>query len=222
MGACFSLSRSPPASTTAPELGPVAKVVNLDGSMAKFAGPVTVREALATNDGRHHRTPPRFLCSSDELGFDTPARAMAAEEPLQQGQLYFVLPASMLRRPLSGQDMAALAVKATRALAVEAGLATAAAGVSSRRKGGDGEAGRGKLRKTARVAPLVALSSSKETESSQGSWNYQGFSEYGAHKTGYDGERTVGKTRHRVGRRSGARGRRAGVQRLSAIAEGAE
>ncbi|TVU10067.1 hypothetical protein EJB05_43575, partial [Eragrostis curvula] len=224
MGACFSLSRSPPASsTTPPELGRLAiKVVYLDGSMAKFPGPVTAREALATNDGRRHRDSPRFLCSSDELGFDTPARAMAAEEALQPGQLYFVLPASMLRRPLSGQDMAALAVKATRALAVEAGLVGRGGCVSSRRKEGDGEAARGKLRKTARVAPLVApSSSSKESGSSQGTWNQQGFSEYGTHKMGYDGERTVGKRRHRVGVRSGAR-RRACVQRLGAIAEGSE
>ncbi|XP_044460342.1 uncharacterized protein, partial [Triticum aestivum] len=57
-----------------------------------------------------------------ELRFDAPARALAAEEALQPGWLYFALPMSMLRRPLSGQEMAALAVKASSALAVASGL----------------------------------------------------------------------------------------------------
>ncbi|KAK3133704.1 hypothetical protein QOZ80_6AG0539920 [Eleusine coracana subsp. coracana] len=214
MGSC--VSRSPPPAPS--ELGrKVAKVVGLDGSMAKFEGAVTGREALLASGGPQHR----FLCSADELGFEAPARALAPEEPLQPGQLYFVLPASALRRPLSGQDMAALAVKAATALAVEAGLAPAGVGVSSpsRRKGRGDEEG-GKLRtKTARVAPVaVALISSKDSSSqwSEGaSWKHkhQGYVEY-------DSGRTVGKTRHGVGR--GARRSRAGVQKLSAIEEGTE
>jgi hypothetical protein len=201
MGSCISHSPPPPQL-----VWQVAKVVDTDGSLAKFEGPVTAREALAlASGGRHHCA--CFLCSADELGFDAPARALAAEEPLQHGQLYFVLPASTLRRPMSGQDMAALAVKAARALAVDAGFATAVSSPSRRKGGGDGEAG--KLRKTARVAPL---SSSKESQSSEGAWEHQGYE--------YDGERTVGKTRHGVVR--GARRHRVGVQKFCAIAEGSE
>nr|CDM79991.1 unnamed protein product [Triticum aestivum] len=59
-----------------------------------------------------------------ELRFDAPARALAAEEALQPGWLYFALPMSMRRRPLSGQEMAALAVKASSALAVASGTDT--------------------------------------------------------------------------------------------------
>jgi hypothetical protein len=202
MGSCISHSPPPPP----PQLvWQVAKVVDTDGSLAKFEGPVTAREALAlASGGRHHCA--CFLCSADELGFDAPARALAAEEPLQHGQLYFVLPASTLRRPMSGQDMAALAVKASRALAVDAGFATGVSSPSSRRKGG-GDREAGKLRKTARVAPL---SSSKESQSSEGAWEHQGYE--------YDGERTVGKKRHGVVR--GGRRRHASLQKLSAIAEG--
>jgi hypothetical protein len=58
---------------------PVAKVVDTDGSMVKFEG-----HSCAC-----------FLCSTDELGFDAPARALAAEEPLQPA-----LPASTLRQPM--------------------------------------------------------------------------------------------------------------------------
>ncbi|XP_062194497.1 uncharacterized protein LOC133897706 [Phragmites australis] len=215
MGSCVSLSCLPP-SAAAPEVGQVAataKVVDLDGSMAQFAGPAaTAREAL-TGNGR--RGEPCFVCSSDELRFDAPARALAAEEALQPGQLYFVLPLSMLRRRLSGKDMATLAVKASTAPAADAGLAV----------WGGGYGAAGKRRRTARVAPLVDVSN-KENQSEGASWNHHAYRAYGAHKTVcVDGDRTVGKTRHGAGRHgSGARARqyRAGVERLSAIAEGSE
>jgi hypothetical protein len=93
-----------------------AKVVDLDGSIARYATPVTAREALGSDAARKSS----FLCSSDELRFDEPARALAAEEVLQPGWLYFVLPVSILGQPISGQEMAALAVKASSALSVAA------------------------------------------------------------------------------------------------------
>ncbi|XP_066394589.1 uncharacterized protein [Miscanthus floridulus] len=228
MGACVSLSRSPPAPSTAEAshsqrtAAATVKVVNLDGSMAQLAGPVTAREALAPGDGdgdggrqRHHRvssTPPRvFLCSGDELGYDAPPRALAAGEALQPGQLYFVLPASTLRRPLAAKDMAALAVRAATALAAEAGL-------SPRRdkQGGTTAAGKRRRRRrqaTARVAPLlVAVSKGSPPDGG-----------YAARPAVQDGERTVGGTRKgAAGYRTGGSRHRAAVQRLSAIAEDGE
>ncbi|KAL6844750.1 hypothetical protein ACP4OV_025409 [Aristida adscensionis] len=176
MGACvslsLSLSRSPAAAA------PTAKVVAPDGSMAQFAAPVTAREAMTmlASGGRRQRDEASsaaaawFMCSSDELRFDAPARALAADEPLRPGQLYFALPAPMLRRPLSGEEMAALAVKASTALAIEAGLAGAAGVSSPRRKGGAA----GKRWQTARVAPLPAATGGggKAGGQSEGaSWN---------------------------------------------------
>ncbi|KAL6656258.1 hypothetical protein ACP70R_007084 [Stipagrostis hirtigluma subsp. patula] len=220
MGACVSLSRSPPAGEA--ELGrvvvvaaPTAKVVDyLDGTMAQFVGPVTAREALESGGvGRGREASAWFVCSSDELRFDAPARALAAEEALRPGQLYFALPAPMLRRPLSGKEMAALAVKASTALAVNAGLVR-------RRKGGAGVGAAGKRRQTARrVAPLPTTVSGEGSQPEGGSWDHSAYS--GARVAAFDGERTVGKTRHGARRRSGAR-HRAGVQRLTAIAEGSE
>jgi hypothetical protein len=68
----------------------------------------------------------------------------------------------MLRQPLSGDDTDALAIRAATTLAVGAGLA--AAGVMSpqrRRTKRGGDAGKGPLRlTTARVAPLLVVSSS--------------------------------------------------------------
>jgi len=226
MGACVSFSRSPPAPSTAEAshsqrtAAATVKVVNLDGSMAQLEGPITAREALAPADGdggrqRHHRVsspPPRvILCSADELGYDAPPRALAAGEALQPGQLYFVLPASALRRPLSAKDMAALAVRAATALAAEAGL-------SPRRDKQGGTTAAGKRRRmrrqaTARVAPLL-VAVSKESPPDGG---------YAARPAVQDGERTVGGTRKgAAGYRTGGSRHRAVVQRLSAIAEDGE
>ena len=221
MGSCVSFSRSPAAASPAAEESAArrqravaaAKVVNLDGSMAQFAGPVTAREALLELAPGGGAGPPRFLCSSDELGFDAPARALAAGEALRPGQLYFALPAPMLRRPLSADDMAALAVRAATALAVEAGLA--AGGLSPQRRPKQGGAAAGDRRRrrqsTARVAPLLVASGKEDDGRSgvDGSWSSDTHGGIARRKTG-----------HRSG---GARRRRPGVpQRLSAIAEDEE
>ncbi|CAL5082134.1 unnamed protein product [Urochloa decumbens] len=222
MGSCVSFSRSPaPAaeSSSSPrETAATARVVNMDGSMAQFAAPATAREALLAlgdGSGRASSPPRRFLCSADELGFDAPARALAADEALRPGQLYFVLPAPMLRRPLSGDDMAALAVTAATALAAEAGLAAGAVMSSQRRKKqAGGAAGKGRRRQsTARVAPLLVVNSSKDDGRSDGSWNND---TQGGLTTGMGA-----KARRGAAYRSGAR-RGRGVQRLSAIAEDEE
>ncbi|CAN6224956.1 unnamed protein product [Urochloa humidicola] len=241
MGSCVSFSRSPQApaaESSSPRAAPAAtaRVANMDGSMAQFAVPATAREALlalAPGDAvvRHRASsssppppPPRFLCSAYELGFDAPPREVAADEALRPGQLYFVLPAPMLRRPLSGDDMAALAVRAATALATEAGLAAAGGSMSSplRRNKQGAAAGKGRRRQsTARVAPLIVVSSGKDEGRSDGSWNSDTHGGFTTRETVHDdgNHRTVGKARRGGGYKSGARRRRPGVQRLSAIAE---
>ncbi|RRT76735.1 hypothetical protein B296_00008290 [Ensete ventricosum] len=105
MGSCFSSASA--AETPSPV---TAKVITLDGSLSEYFTEVTVYEVL----GRHH--PSRFICSSDELYCNTYIPALGSQESLQLGQLYFMLPVSKLEYPLSGSDMAALAVKASLAL----------------------------------------------------------------------------------------------------------
>jgi hypothetical protein len=144
MGSCISRSPAPPPSTVG-----TAKVVDLDGSIARYATPVTAREALGSDAVRESG----FLCSSDELRFDEPARALAAEEVLQPGWLYFVLPVSILGQPISGQEMAALAVRASSALSVAANGA----------------------KKASRVAPLVGAD--------EGERNQHVYGKYGQRKT---------------------------------------
>jgi hypothetical protein len=91
------------------------KVVDMDGSMAQYAAPITAREALGDDERR--RGAPVFLCSSDELRLDAPPRALADEEALQPGWLYLVLPMSMLPLTLTGHEMAALALQEIRSIA---------------------------------------------------------------------------------------------------------
>ncbi|XP_072989835.1 uncharacterized protein [Typha latifolia] len=103
MGACNSCEATAVAPAT-------AKVVLLDGRLQEFVGPVKASHVLQKDDSMC------FVCSSDDMELDDFVSALGAEEELQPGQLYFLLPVSMLQRPLHADEIAALAVKASAAL----------------------------------------------------------------------------------------------------------
>uniref|UniRef100_A0A0D3GF28 Uncharacterized protein n=1 Tax=Oryza barthii TaxID=65489 RepID=A0A0D3GF28_9ORYZ len=120
--------------------------------MAQFVAPASTGRALSASASTC------FVCCSDELRFDAPARAMAVHDALRLGQLYFVLPVSALHRPFSDQDMAALTVKAIAALGASATAAAAGGNsssisVSSRGKNAS-PASKQRQQTTARVAPI--------------------------------------------------------------------
>uniref|UniRef100_A0A0A9DIM3 Uncharacterized protein n=1 Tax=Arundo donax TaxID=35708 RepID=A0A0A9DIM3_ARUDO len=73
-----------------------------------------------------------FLCDADRMGFEGPVAAVGGAEELRAGQIYFVLPAEARRRGLRREEVAALAVKASAALAQAAGSAS---GTGRRRRG---------------------------------------------------------------------------------------
>uniref|UniRef100_A0A0D9VZG9 Uncharacterized protein n=1 Tax=Leersia perrieri TaxID=77586 RepID=A0A0D9VZG9_9ORYZ len=85
-----------------------------------------------------------FLCDADGVGFEGHVVAVAGDEELRPGQIYFVLPAELRRRSLTREEVAALAVKASAAL-VKAAASAASPSVG---------AGGGRRRRGA-VAPLV-------------------------------------------------------------------
>ncbi|KAF5769734.1 hypothetical protein HanRHA438_Chr14g0662391 [Helianthus annuus] len=91
-----------------------AKLILPDGSLQEFSYPVKVSYVL-------QKHPSTFICNSDEMEFDDVVSAVNEEEVLQLGQLYFALPVSRLRRRLKPEEMAALAVKASSALAKSGG-----------------------------------------------------------------------------------------------------
>uniref|UniRef100_A0A453SJN3 Uncharacterized protein n=1 Tax=Aegilops tauschii subsp. strangulata TaxID=200361 RepID=A0A453SJN3_AEGTS len=119
MGSGFSHNHR---SSVSPQQQPSsARVIAADGSLTEFAAPssspVSVSDVLgaAGNAGGHF-----FLCNSDALYFDEDVPALGGGELLRPGQIYFVLPVAMLGRPLSSADMAAMAVRASEALAARA------------------------------------------------------------------------------------------------------
>ncbi|KAF8101443.1 hypothetical protein N665_0205s0036 [Sinapis alba] len=105
MGACVSRESMS---------GDSAKVILFDGTLQEFSSPVKVWQIL-------QKYPTSFVCNSDEMDFDDTVSAVSGNEELRSGQLYFVLPLTWLSHPLRAEEMAALAVKASSALAKSSG-----------------------------------------------------------------------------------------------------
>lgn len=91
-----------------------AKLILPDGTLQEFSTPVKVWQILQKN-------PTSFVCNSDDMDFDDAVLAVAGSEDLRPGELYFVLPLTWLNHPLRAEQMAALAVKASSALAKNGG-----------------------------------------------------------------------------------------------------
>ena len=135
MGICVSCD-------AADEGAAAARVVLPSGELREYAPPATAAMALEEAGGQGSW----FLCDADGMVLEGPVAvaAVAPGEELRPGQIYFVLPAEMQRRRLTGDEVAALTVKASSAL-VKAAAAAAAAQPSSPCR---------RLRRGA-VAPLV-------------------------------------------------------------------
>ncbi|GJN10396.1 hypothetical protein PR202_ga28485 [Eleusine coracana subsp. coracana] len=102
MGLCASSSAGAAAATTALVLLPT-------GELREYPRAATAARALedaAAGCGG---------CDADGVGFDGPVTAVRDGEALRPGQIYFVLPAAARRRGMRGEEVAALAVKASAA-----------------------------------------------------------------------------------------------------------
>lgn len=97
MGACNSCEATAVAAAPGPATAE-ARVVLADGALRRFPGGTRASQAVKAAAAGAASW---FLCSADglELG-GAAAAAVGPEEALQPGQLYFVLPAAMRRRPL--------------------------------------------------------------------------------------------------------------------------
>ncbi|KAG1347989.1 hypothetical protein COCNU_06G018180 [Cocos nucifera] len=93
-----------------------AKVILPDGELREYDRPVRVSHVL-------QRDPTCFVCDADVMEIDGFVSAVEADEELRPGNLYFLLPRTMLKHRLHAEDLAALAVRASSALvkAVPAG-----------------------------------------------------------------------------------------------------
>ncbi|XP_076899738.1 uncharacterized protein LOC143553683 [Bidens hawaiensis] len=134
MGGCLSSSGESVSSS--------ALVILSTGDLRPYATPVLVSDVLQTDSSF-------FVCNSDSLAYDEHIKPLDAQDELDAGQIYFVLPVSKLRNPLGASEMAALAVKASVALNSKA--------MSSRSKAKKNN----NNSKRSKVAPFVVMESSK-------------------------------------------------------------
>ena len=120
-----------------------ARVIAADGSLKELPAPSSPLAAVSDVLGLDGQTPvaSSFVCNADALYFNEHPPALAPGDVLRPGQMYFVLPADLLGRPLSADDMTALAVRASAALASSSGKP------QQRRRGG-------KSKKAVRVMPV--------------------------------------------------------------------
>ncbi|KAM0857087.1 hypothetical protein ACQ4PT_048705 [Festuca glaucescens] len=115
MGLCVSCDATADCAAT-------ARVVPPSGELREYSHPATV--ALALEEVGHGEKG-WFLCDADAMGFEGSVAAVAGDEELRPGQIYFVLPAEMLRRRLTLEEVAALVAKASAAL-IKASIASSA------------------------------------------------------------------------------------------------
>ena len=122
MGLCVSCDAAADRAAT-------ARVVLPSGELRQYSQTATAAQAL---EEVGHGEKGWFLCDADAMGVEGSVTAVAGGEELRPGQIYFVLPAEMLRRRLTLEEVAVLAVKASAAL-VKAATASSAGG--RRRRG---------------------------------------------------------------------------------------
>ncbi|KAK6921278.1 PADRE domain [Dillenia turbinata] len=87
----------------------VVKVINGDGRLEVYTGPVKAAELILENPGQ-------FICDSTNLRVGQRILGLSAQEELERRQLYFILPIEMLYSVLTHEEMSALTYKASKAL----------------------------------------------------------------------------------------------------------
>jgi hypothetical protein len=106
MGLCVSCY-------AAADCTPTARVVLPSGELREYSHPATAAVAL---EEVGHGKQGWFLCDADAMGLQGSVAAVPGADELRPGQIYFVLPAEMLHRSVTLEEVAALAVKASSAL----------------------------------------------------------------------------------------------------------
>ncbi|KAF5804034.1 hypothetical protein HanRHA438_Chr06g0287541 [Helianthus annuus] len=143
MGGCLSSGSDSVSSSSSSS----ALVISSTGDLRPYSTPVLVSNVLQTEDSSSSSSS-FFVCNSDNLSYDEHITPLDAQDELDAGQIYFVLPVSKLRNPLSASEMAALAVKASVALN---GKSNSKASTRSKSK----------AKTKSKVSPFVVMESSK-------------------------------------------------------------
>ncbi|XP_047063091.1 uncharacterized protein LOC124670662 [Lolium rigidum] len=115
MGLCMSSGAAAVAAVQADGLAASTAMVLLPtGELREY--PPTATAARVLKDSVDAGTG-WFMCDADAMGFDGAVAAVGGAEELRPGQIYFVLPTEARRNGLRREDIAALAVRASAALA---------------------------------------------------------------------------------------------------------
>ncbi|OWM83777.1 uncharacterized protein LOC116204188 [Punica granatum] len=85
------------------------KLVHYDGTLQEFNRPVRASEVLL-------EWPGCFICCSESMFIGSAMPQVCGDEELQVGQIYFLMPLSRSKAPLSLQEICSLATKASAAL----------------------------------------------------------------------------------------------------------
>ncbi|KAI3884416.1 hypothetical protein MKW92_015783 [Papaver armeniacum] len=111
MGVCASsgTTRRRPSGGGIMSSQSTAKVIHVDGRLQEFKQPIRAEDILSQN-------PNCFLCSSETMYVHMIIPKMDETEELQMGQVYFLLPLSHSRQPLTISELCALAIKASSVL----------------------------------------------------------------------------------------------------------
>ncbi|KAJ1382965.1 hypothetical protein SESBI_43780 [Sesbania bispinosa] len=88
----------------------MVNIIHLDGKLQQLKGPIKAWQILSQN-------PNCFLCSSDSMYVGSPMLPLLPTQELQLDHIYFLVPISKSRVPLSLQDLCSLAIKANAVLA---------------------------------------------------------------------------------------------------------
>jgi hypothetical protein len=155
MGACNSCEATAVTGGAAVGEATLARVVLADGELQRFPGGTRASQAVKAAAAASGGSGACFLCSADGLELGGAVAAVAGDEELQPGQLYFVLPSAMRRRELQAEEMAALAIRASAALAGDHdGPLVFPDSVSAGAVCGGGAAAKGSRRRSRRTSSL--------------------------------------------------------------------
>ena len=84
-------------------------IIQLDGKILQFKEPIKAEHVLSQN-------PNCFMCSSESMHVGSLMPRVTPNEDLQLGHIYFLMPRSKSKVPLSLHDLCTLAIKANAAL----------------------------------------------------------------------------------------------------------
>ncbi|GAB2282533.1 hypothetical protein Dimus_017074 [Dionaea muscipula] len=110
---CWLLRDSSPKKRIGKGANKVVKVVDINGELREFQGPISAGAVAASSN------PNCFVCSAETMLIDSFVPCLSDQEELEPGRLYFLMPERRSKSLLSLEDLCALAIKASSILCID-------------------------------------------------------------------------------------------------------